>query len=76
MDFPNKKRRVSTESGSVKIIVKILELHPTNKKWLVEWTDRTRSWETYDVIKDLDSFQHFITKNYTTKKTNIPEYIS
>lgn len=73
MDFPNKKRKASTKCSSVKIIVKILELHPTNKNWLVEWTDKTRSWEIYDVIKDLDSFQHFIT---TTKKTYIPEYIS
>jgi hypothetical protein len=68
----SKKRRIE----AVKFITSIVELHQTSKKWLVEWSDKTRTWETYDVIKDLDIFQSFLAGICKKEIRNIPFYIT
>ena len=71
------KRKIDTKCV-YKFIISIIELHQNSKKWLVEWSDKTRTWETYDIVKDLDIFQNFLCKFYTSKPRSreIPSYIA
>lgn len=58
--------------------VKIFGCNPQNKKWLVEWSDYTRTWEPYFVVKDLQVFQEYIEEQMLNKeiKKQVPSYIS
>jgi len=60
-----KKRRIEPENTYPKILVKLIEVHPKTKNWLVEWNDRTRTWEMYDAIKDTKVFRTFIESKMT-----------
>lgn len=77
MECDRVKRRRIDQKIAVKFVISIIELHPTSKKWLVEWSDRTRTWETYDIIKDLDIFQVFLSKMYKKESPirDVPSYI-
>lgn len=77
MDLENscKKRR----TVAVKFITEVVTLHESGKKWLVEWSDMTRTWETYDVVKDLQVFQQFLYSSFIKAPPKvfktIPSYI-
>lgn len=70
-----KKRKIST---AVKFITNVIARHSSGEKWLVEWCDRTRTWETYDVVKDLRIFQDFlhVLMESVGKSKEIPSYIA
>jgi hypothetical protein len=75
-----KKRKIDT-NYAIKFVTSIIELHPSSKKWLVEWSDKTRTWETYDIVKELGIFQEFLSKTILKPKPKpklpeIPSYIS
>lgn len=55
---PYKKRKIAV--STLKYVTQIIEMHSTGEKWLVEWSDKTRTWETYDIVKDLHIFQDFL----------------
>lgn len=75
LESQRKKRKIIVTT--MKYVNKIIEMHPTGKKWLVEWSDKTRTWETYDIVKDLQIFQDFLQYVCNTKNVNkIPSYIS
>lgn len=45
--------------------------------WLIEWTDRTRTWECYDDIKILPSFRKYIEFLILRRRNSpSPSYIS
>lgn len=65
-----KRRRIEVD----RFISTIMEVQ--NKKWLVEWNDKTRSWESYDNLKDLEIFQEYILKYCNnTRNKKVPSYI-
>jgi hypothetical protein len=70
MENSKKRRRIEINNNS-KIIVNIIEVN--NRKWLVEWNDKSRSWEKYEKLKDLEIFKEYIFK--CCKKLSTPSYI-
>lgn len=40
--------------------LKIIGGDPYTRKWLVEFTDLTRQWMSYDYVQNLDIFREFI----------------
>lgn len=41
---------------------KILGGHPYTKQWLVEWDDMTRTWENYDIVKNMYIFRLYLER--------------
>lgn len=70
---PYKKRKVNDDNRIVSFIV---EIQPENRKWLVEWRDKTRSWENYDDLKNLDSFRMYLESIITKPRWEPPFYIN
>jgi hypothetical protein len=57
------KRRVGTQSDvHSPSISKILQVDSQTKNWLVEWTDFSRSWESYENIKDTIVFREYVER--------------
>jgi len=59
-------------------IVQVVEIK--NNNWLVEWEDKTRTWENYEELKHTDAFKNYIVKAvnkaiYVDKSKKCPEYI-
>lgn len=67
-----KKRKITLEPVfdiiKTKIAIQIVEFHPKTKEWLVEWRDKTRTWENYDTIKDQAAFRDMVEKNLQVKR--------
>jgi hypothetical protein len=76
-NLQNTKKRKINSKCVYKFIIAIIEFHQSSKKWLVEWSDKTRTWESYDFVKDLDIFQKFLSKMLTSRieKFRTPCYI-
>lgn len=55
-------------------LVRILEINHSGK-WLVEWSDKTRTWEDYENIKNIPSFQKVIQTLVQRKNEKQPVYI-
>ena len=77
-----KKRKIvattldpSFEPVKPKVAIQILELHPKTKEWLVEWRDKTRTWEVYDTVKDQPVFRLMVEKKLYQKNSQ-PTYIA
>lgn len=68
-----KKRKIIT---TMKYATEIIRMHPKGEKWLVEWNDKTRTWETYDIVKNMDKFQDFLQKVCKIPNKEIPSYIA
>lgn len=45
-----------------KNITKIIETNAKTRDWLVEWDDKTRTWESFINIRETNAFQSFIEK--------------
>lgn len=62
-----------------KCITTILGADPMTKQWLVEWSDMTRTWESYDGVKNFDAFRRFVEElalEQKRKHRDIPFYIN
>lgn len=69
-----KKRKFEIE----KDIKKVIEFDIISKKWLIEWDDRSRSWEDYESIKDHYGFKLFIQNTFKKGRERelSPSYIN
>lgn len=72
-DLCLKKRKIEVEYIIVKTIIKVIEMN--NDKWLVEWNDKTRSWEDFNKLKNYPTFKHFVETLIKPKK-EFPQYIT
>jgi hypothetical protein len=59
------KRRKITGENSTMECSKIIFFDSTQRRWLVEWSDKTRSWEEYATLKDFEIFKNFIENSFT-----------
>lgn len=53
--------------------VSILNVDFKNNLWLVEWNDKSRTWEKFNVVKNFDFFESFIM--FHLKPKEYPTYI-
>lgn len=67
-----KKRKLEDEKNMKRIV----EFDIISKRWLIEWDDKSRSWEDYENIKDMYGFKQLIQGMFRTRNRENPSYIS
>lgn len=66
----DKKSRKNTLSPLM--AVRIITMNYSETEWLIEWSDLSRSWVTFDTLKDLPIFRKWVIEKF---RTNAPSYI-
>lgn len=56
--------------------IKILSFDNENKKWLVLWSDRSSTYETYNVVKDFPQFEEYVIDRLSSLLIEVPSYIN
>lgn len=51
-----KRRKKGTQNTPIRVIGG----NPCTKMWLVEWSDMSRTWETYETVKDMKVFKQWL----------------
>lgn len=70
-EYPEPKK---VKIGSSIDISKIVEF--SGGKWLVEWDDKSRTWENFYTLKDKPEFETYVLLNMKNSKNILPEYIN